>query len=79
MDILGAHAALDFALGGGEDFELILTGPGDVLKRLDQAATGGTPVSLIGRVVADHPGEVIALADDGKPYEPASRGWDQLR
>jgi len=79
VDLLGAEVALDFALGGGEDFELILTGPADDLKRLDQAATGGTPVSLVGRVVADHPGEVIVVGDDGRPYEPTRRGWDQLR
>lgn len=79
VDLLGAEAALDFALGGGEDFELLLTGPADDLKRLDEAATGGTPVSLVGRVVADHPGEVIVVGDDGHPYEPTRRGWDQLR
>ncbi|MCA9851290.1 MAG: thiamine-phosphate kinase [Dehalococcoidia bacterium] len=79
VDLLGARAALDFALGGGEDFELILTGPAEALKRLDQAATGGPPVSLVGRVVGDHAGEVIVFASDGKPYEPARRGWDQLR
>ncbi|MCK9495773.1 MAG: thiamine-phosphate kinase [Dehalococcoidia bacterium] len=79
VDLLGADIALDYALGGGEDFELVLTGPGDVLKRLDQAATGGTPVSLIGRVVAEHPGEVIVFSDEGQPYEPTRRGWDQLR
>lgn len=79
VDLLGGAAALDFALGGGEDFELILTGPADDLKRLDQAATGGVPISLVGRVVADHPGEVIVFHDDRRPYEPARRGWDQLR
>ncbi len=78
VDLLGGATALELALGGGEDFELALTGPADVLKRLDHSTTGGTPVSLIGHVVADHPGEVVVFDEDG-PYEPTRRGWDQLR
>ena len=78
VDLLGGAAALDFALGGVEDFEILLTGPSDDLKRLDHATTGGAPISLIGHVVAAHPGEVVVLDEDG-PYEPTRRGWDQLR
>ena len=78
VDLLGGAAALDFALGGGEDFEIVMTGPSDDLKRLDHATTGGAPISLIGHVVAAHPGEVVVL-DEGTPYEPTRRGWDQLR
>ncbi|MSQ29760.1 MAG: thiamine-phosphate kinase [Dehalococcoidia bacterium] len=73
---LGARAALDLALGGGEDFELILTGPRKVLVRLD---TPEVPVTLVGRVVADHRGEVIVWGEDGEVYEPPRRGWDQAR
>ena len=73
---LGARTALDLALGGGEDFELILTGPREVLVRLD---TPEAPVTLIGRVVPDHPGEVIVWGEDGEAYEPPRRGWDQTR
>lgn len=73
---LGARAALDLALGGGEDFELVLTGPRDALVRLD---TPEVPVTLIGRVVPDHPGEVVVWGEDGEAYEPPRRGWDQTR
>lgn len=73
---LGAQTALDLALGGGEDFELVLTGPRDALLRLD---TPQVPVTLIGRVVADHPGEVVVWGEDGEAYEPPRRGWDQTR
>lgn len=79
VDLLGPQQALDLALGGGEDFELVLAGHGDTLKRLDRASTGGTPVTLIGRVVDGHPGEVVVFTEDGDVYEPARRGWDQLR
>ncbi len=76
VDFVGAERAVDLALGGGEDFELALCGPGDAVKRLDDPVL---PVTLIGRVVADHPGEVVAWDDDGQVYEPPSRGWDQLK
>ena len=76
VELLGAQAALDLALGGGEDFELLLTGDHDALTSLETAAL---PVTLIGRVVAEHPGEVVAWAEDGARYEPPSRGWDQTR
>ncbi len=74
--LLGDTAALDQALGGGEDYELILTGPRDVLRALE---TPALPVTLIGRVVADHPGEVVIWTDDGQPYHPPTAGWDQVR
>ncbi len=76
VELLGATRALDLALGGGEDFELLLTGDRDALIALE---TADLPVTMIGRVVADHPGEVIAWAEDGARYEPPSRGWDQTR
>ncbi|MDA1004383.1 MAG: thiamine-phosphate kinase [Chloroflexi bacterium] len=76
VELLGHNAALDLALGGGEDFELVLTGPRDVLRSLDSESV---PVTLIGRVVAEHPGEVVIWTVDGEEYRPPSRGWDQLR
>ncbi len=76
LEALGAQAALDLALGGGEDFELILIGRRDLLVGLD---TPEVPVTLVGRVVTEHPGEVVVWGPDGEPYEPPRRGWDQTR
>ena len=70
--LLGASDALDLALGGGEDFELVLVG------NADRLATLGDNVTIVGRVVAEHRGQAVALDADGVPYEPARRGWDQL-
>ena len=74
--LLGTGAALDLALGGGEDFELALTGTAEALARLD---TPAVPLTLIGRVVAEHPGEVVVWLADGQPYEPPRRGFDHAR
>lgn len=79
VELLGKQRALDLALGGGEDFELAMTGPADTFRKLDTGSTAGVPVTLIGRVVGAHPGEVVVWTDDNEAYEPPSRGWDQLR
>ena len=73
--LLGEATALDLALGGGEDFELLLTGDEETLKSLGSPEV---PVTVIGRVVAGHPGETVARDAQGAAYEPPRRGWDQL-
>lgn len=73
--LLGADRARDLALGGGEDYELVLAGRAEVLAAL---ATPALPVTVIGRVVAAHPGEARALDAHGQAYTPSVRGWDQL-
>ena len=73
--LLGDTAALDLALGGGEDFELLLVGPKDALQSLH---TSQVPVTVIGRAVAEHAGTTVALDAQGTAYEPVRRGWDQL-
>lgn len=72
VSLLGPEIALDLALGGGEDFELLLIGSEAALASL------GDRVTVIGRVVGEHPGTTIALDADGSPVEPPRRGWDQL-
>jgi thiamine-monophosphate kinase len=73
---LGVDGARDLALGGGEDYELVLVGTEDALRALD---TPEVPVTLIGRVVAAHPGDAWALDATGARYVPTRAGWDQLR
>jgi thiamine-monophosphate kinase len=76
VELLGRERALDLALGGGEDFELVIVGDGNVLASL---STSDLPVTVIGRVVDAHRGEAWALTGVGDRYEPPSAGWDQLR
>ena len=73
-DALRRHAAeagrdpVDYALSGGEDYELLFTVPrGGALQAL-----GGLGTRIIGEAV---PGQGVLL--DGKPL--ASTGWDHLR
>jgi len=74
--LLDAENALELALRGGEDYELALTAPAATLGALPPAET---TITTIGRVVAAHPGEVVALGGDGRPLAQPSGGWDQLR
>ena len=69
----GAGAARTLALTGGEDYELLLVAPEDVLR--------GTALSLriIGRVTADVDRRVRVLAADGAQIGLPSAGWDHLR
>lgn len=72
MSMFGIDAARDYALSGGDDYELALIGRADIIESLD------VPLTHIGRVVAEHPGTAIVMRADGRQYGPPS-GWDQLR
>ncbi len=72
MSMFGIDVARSYALNGGDDYELALIGRADILESL------AAPLTHIGRVVADHPGEVVVLRADGRVYDPPA-GWDQIR
>ncbi len=72
----GRQQALDFALGGGEDYELALCGQKALIGPLSSSAL---PVTIVGRVVDAHPGEAWALDEGGGRYVPPSSGWDHFR
>jgi thiamine-monophosphate kinase len=71
VELFGLAAARDFALAGGDDYELALAGRAEALATL-----GVTP---IGRIVDEHPGTVVAREPSGAPYAPRTPGWDPLR
>lgn len=59
---------------GGDDYELCFTAPADARDAvLQAAASGGVPVSCIGRIV-DVPG-VIACSADGSAWSAPAAGW----
>ncbi len=71
----GRARAIELALGGGEDYELAVTGPDERLRALSSASV---PVTIVGRVVAGHPGEAWALDANGRRHLPRSAGWDHF-
>lgn len=67
--------ALDLAMGGGEDYELLFAvAPGDagrVLEHLSDAT--GTPASVIGRFEEIAAGRNVVMDSETRPLEPG--GW----
>jgi len=68
---------LDFALSGGEDYELIFCAPrSDAihLQSLIQQKTG-VPVSIVGEIVA---GRELTMRKNGRDYPYQTRGWNHF-
>ncbi|MBL8491985.1 MAG: thiamine-phosphate kinase [Rhodocyclaceae bacterium] len=72
---LGRHCLL----AGGDDYELLFTAPADRSPLID-ALSGqlGLPLTRIGSLVADHPGESIVRDRDGRPVTLGRTGYDHF-
>ena len=68
--------ALRLALGGGEDYELLFTGPPDLV----QAAVAEVPGSAVIGEITDGPaGSISFVAGRGEPVSIEIEGWEHLR
>jgi thiamine-monophosphate kinase len=66
--------ALEMALSGGEDYELIFTASAEIVAKVKKAASG--PITVIGEVTA---GKVVTLVDkQGQPFELKKAGWEHF-
>ena len=65
---------LNWALGGGEDFELLVVASKDRLSALQAASA--TPLTVIGEVAAGSGVRVVNA--DGTPLAPMRSGWDHF-
>ncbi len=69
--------ALDWVLGGGEDYELLFTCPATARRRVEALArAAAVPVWRIGRVVD---GPDVRLLHRGRPWQGAVAGYDHFR
>jgi thiamine-monophosphate kinase len=77
---LAGQSALEWALYGGEDYQLLLTAPPDVVPRIKELLwlATGTPVTTIGEILPPEAGMLLCLPD-GTMQPLAARGWDHLR
>lgn len=66
----------DLALSGGEDYELLLCAPAEVLTAV--AERSEVPVTIIGTVTAGPPGRVVIRDREGVPRPVERAGWDHL-
>jgi thiamine-monophosphate kinase len=77
---LAGQSALDWALFGGEDYQLLFTAPPAAVPRIIETLwiATGTPVAVIGEVLPVEAG-LSLRARDGSSRPLAARGWDHLR
>jgi thiamine-monophosphate kinase len=68
-----------FALEGGEDYELCFTAPAAVVEELTAAVEGetGTPLSVVGEILGADEGRWLVLAD-GREVSLEARGWEHF-
>ncbi|HEX79363.1 MAG TPA: thiamine-phosphate kinase [Dehalococcoidia bacterium] len=68
--------ALEMALSGGEDYELLFTANSAVIEGVISKAS--PPITVIGEITTGEAGEVTILDKDSKPYKPTSTGWQHF-
>ena len=77
----GTDRARMMALAGGEDYELLIAAPEDVIDRAASAAfrRDAGEVTVVGRLDAGPPGQVTVLGPGGEPIAPPRSSWDHFR
>jgi len=68
--------ALDMALSGGEDYELLFTAGHDIMEDIKKQLD--CPVTVIGKIVADDNHQVILLDGSEKIYKSSGKGWNHF-
>jgi thiamine-monophosphate kinase len=72
----------ELALAGGEDYELLVAGPGDVLERAREEllATTGTELTVVGELVeAPATGPAVRVVDEaGRPVQSRRSSWQHF-
>jgi thiamine-monophosphate kinase len=73
--------SLDFALSGGEDYELLFTASKETLKTVKaelEASAGGVdcPVTIVGEITEEE--GLSMLRTDGRPFHVDIKGWDHF-
>src|SRR5690606_21463839 len=74
--VFPAQLAVDYALTGGDDYELCFTAPSERADAVAAALAGlGTPARRIGRLVA---GSGVHVSRNGEPVDLARRGYEHF-
>ena len=68
--------ALELALSGGEDYELLFAADEAVLEGVKRECT--TPITVIGELLAGDPGEVTLVDGQGREVPRTKGGWEHF-
>jgi thiamine-monophosphate kinase len=71
------HDYQRFILAGGEDYELLFTAPGRIVEKLKKILS--CPITIIGKVIGDIPGEVRVLDYNGEYRTLKEFGWEHFK
>jgi thiamine-monophosphate kinase len=69
--------ALELALSGGEDYQLLFTAKSDIVKEVQIKST--YPVSVIGEISALKAQPIRVFDQQGREFKPVNNGWDHFR
>jgi thiamine-monophosphate kinase len=68
--------ALELALSGGEDYELLFTASAGVIDRV--TATAPCPITVIGEITTNKAGEVTLVDSKGNTVNLPGAGWEHF-
>jgi thiamine-monophosphate kinase len=68
--------ALDFAISGGEDYELLISSNLDVFNKVKNAIK--CPFTIIGKMTQAHIGEITFTDEKGNIVTPEKKGWEHF-
>ena len=69
--------ALELALTGGEDYELLFTASVGCIKKMIK--TTPCPIYVVGEVISDNKHQVQIIDSNGNPVSLSGKGWDHFR
>ena len=68
--------ALELALSGGEDYELLFTASTEGIDKIKARAP--CPITVIGEIVADKAGKITLVDSQGNPFIISRKGWEHF-
>ncbi|MFO8101426.1 MAG: thiamine-phosphate kinase [Dehalococcoidia bacterium] len=70
------NESLSLAISGGEDYELLFTAPKEIIESIKQQLAD--PITIIGEIVPEDPGEVKILDEGQNLITPKKGGWEHF-
>jgi len=68
--------ALELALSGGEDYELLFTASTEVIDKIKARAP--CPITVIGEILADKADKITLVDSKGNPFIISKKGWEHF-
>ena len=69
--------AVQMALSGGEDYQLLFTAPSKIIDRISKVSN--YPITIIGEIKAGQKSKIEILNRNGIPIQPFKTGWDHFK